>query len=128
VFPTSNTQQTAASTIPTPQAHLRSEGAVHQRHGNVSIAPPKRQEISLRRSSVLSYIMRYVSTAPCLRHWGLLLHNRQTQPGTQCIRYVNFWTMPLLILMQSSHTTQVTWSSQDTATHHTSPNQRHAAK
>jgi hypothetical protein len=29
--------------------------------------------------------------------------------------------MPLLILMQSSRTTQVTWSSQDTAMHHTYP-------
>jgi hypothetical protein len=36
--------------------------------------------------------------------------------------------MPLLILMQSSRTTRMTWSSQDTAMHCTSPNQRHAAE
>jgi hypothetical protein len=35
--------------------------------------------------------------------------------------------MPLLILMQSSRTTQVTWSLQDIAMHRTSPNQMHAA-
>jgi hypothetical protein len=35
--------------------------------------------------------------------------------------------MLLLILMQSSCTTQVTWSSRDTAMHRTYPNQRHSA-
>ncbi len=36
--------------------------------------------------------------------------------------------MPPLILVQLSRTTQVTWSLQDTATHHTSPNLRCAAR
>jgi hypothetical protein len=43
---------------------------------------PKKTRNSFKRSSALSSSMRNVSTALCLRHWGLLPHNRQTQPRT----------------------------------------------
>ncbi len=89
---------------------------------------PKEDKKSSRRSLALSSIMHDALAALCLRHWGLSLHNRQTRLRTQRKRYDNFWTMPLLILMQSSGTMQMTWSLQVTATHCTSQNQRHAAR
>jgi hypothetical protein len=45
MFPTLSTQQAAVSTIPTHQAQLQSKGTAHRRHGHLSIAPQRRQEI-----------------------------------------------------------------------------------
>ncbi len=51
---------------------------------------PKKTGNSFKRSSALASIMRNVLPVPCLQHWGLLPHNRQTQPRTQWKRYNTF--------------------------------------
>ncbi len=43
---------------------------------------PKEDTNLFKRSSALSSITHNASIAPCLLHWSLLLHNRQTQLRT----------------------------------------------
>jgi hypothetical protein len=44
---------------------------------------PKEDKKFIQEVIGLSSIMHNVLTAPCLRHWGLLLHNRRTQLRTR---------------------------------------------
>jgi hypothetical protein len=69
-----------------PYLHIKPDYGVKAQYVedmDTSTLLPKEEKNSSRRSLALSSIMCDVSTAPCLRHWGLSLHSKGTQLRTR---------------------------------------------
>jgi hypothetical protein len=125
-IPAPSTQLTTASTIPSCQTQLWSKGAVCKDTDMLTLLPKEDKQFIQEVIGIFLYYAQYVDST-MLAALGSIATQQANPTEKTMKKYDNFWTMPLLILMQSSHTMQVTRSLRVTAMHHTSQNQRHAA-